>query len=136
MTSTEAGSTTSVANWFLTSRHLSGGWRFDVVGLLAVIGESSIQEYRRAIVASRLSSFPRLIPAPQALLHSERPRRLPSIKDVDVVGVFSGMRKMELNYFANAIHNIQELKDHEFRVYNIDYQESIKRDKALVSNTL
>lgn len=85
----------------------------------AVIG--TIEDHVQVITASPFALLPRLIPAPQALLRTERPTRLPSIKGVDVAGVYSGWHIRELNYFAAVIHDIASLKDFEFRLYEIDY---------------
>jgi hypothetical protein len=111
--------------WFPTTRDSSNnGWHFDIVGLLAVIGESTIADRVQAITASSFSRFPRLIPAPQTLLLTKRPNRLPSTKDVVVIGVHSGTYLEELNFFADVIHDIGSLKDYEFRVYHIKHREA------------
>ncbi|KAI9767679.1 MAG: hypothetical protein M1840_005551 [Geoglossum simile] len=118
--------------WFPTARDTSGnGWRFDIVGLLAVIGESTIANHAQAITASSLSRYPRLIPAPQTLLKTKRPTRLPSTKDVVVMGVYSGTHLEELNYFADVIHDIGSLKDYEFRVCDIEYSKPASREEGL-----
>jgi len=83
-------------------------WRLDAVGLLAVIGESSMTEQTQPLTASWLCTLPRLIPAPQALLKPSRPSGLPS-KNAVIVGVHNGTTATELNYFANLLHPITEL---------------------------
>ncbi|PWY74819.1 hypothetical protein BO83DRAFT_16584 [Aspergillus eucalypticola CBS 122712] len=101
-------------------------WRFDIVSLLAIIGGSSIEKHKQAITASRFAGFPRILPAPESLLDTDRPNRLPSVKEVTIIGVKSGTHFTELNFFANVIHKLQELEEYEFRSYKITYQESEK----------
>ncbi|GKZ38025.1 hypothetical protein AbraIFM66950_009939 [Aspergillus brasiliensis] len=96
-------------------------WKFDIIPLLAVIGSSAIQKHMQAITASPFAIFPRLMPAPESLLDTERPTRPPSVKDVKIVGVKSGIELDELNFFANLIHNVNEMEEYEFRVYRISY---------------
>ncbi|BCR98444.1 uncharacterized protein AKAW2_40127A [Aspergillus luchuensis] len=48
-------------------------WKFDIIPLLAVIGSSAIQKHMQAITASPFAIFPRLMPAPESLLDTERP---------------------------------------------------------------
>ena len=105
--------------WFPTERERQDGWKFDIVSLVAVIGESTIERHTQLITASSLSYLPRLIPAPQTLLKTVRPERLPPVKDVEIFGVFSGTKVAELNFFADIIHRIRELKPYEFRKYTI-----------------
>lgn len=119
--------------WFPTTLASSDpSWSFSAVGLLAVIGGSTIEKYKQPITASFLGGFPRLLPAPVTLVNPDRPARLPSIPDVDILGVYSGTKFTELNYFANVIHDIGSLAPYEFRVYNIEYTGDIeKRDSKL-----
>lgn len=105
--------------WFLTEREKPDGWKFDIVSLAAVIGESTIERHTQLITASSLSYLPRLIPAPQTLLKTMRPERLPPVKDVEIFGVFSGTKVAESNFFADVINRIRELRPYEFRRYNI-----------------
>jgi hypothetical protein len=103
---------------FPTSRK---DWRLDVVSLLAVIGESSMSKHAQPLTASWLCLLPRLIPAPQALIRPARPGGLPS-QVAHVVGVHSGNYLQELNYFANLIHPIQELKRHSILEVSIEHK--------------
>jgi hypothetical protein len=96
-------------------------WRLDVVSLLAVIGESSMSKHAQPLTASWLCLLPRLIPAPQALIRPARPGGLPS-QVAHVVGVHSGNYLQELNYFANLIHPIQELKRHSILEVTIEHR--------------
>jgi hypothetical protein len=100
----------------------SVSWSFDIVGLLAVVGGSAIGKYAQAITASPFGSIPRLLPAPETMLDTDRPARLPAIKDVTVVGVYSGNQFSELNFFADVIHKINELKPYQFRSFKITHK--------------
>lgn len=109
-------------------------WSFGIVGLLAVLGGSTIEKYKQPITASHFGGFPRLLPAPNTLVNPDRPARLPSAKDVTVVGVYSGTLFSELNFFANVIHDIESLAPYEFRAYTIRYAtgdiESLKKRES------
>ncbi|OQD85099.1 hypothetical protein PENANT_c011G05669 [Penicillium antarcticum] len=104
-------------------------WSFDIVGLLAVVGGSSIEKHAQAITASPLGGFPRLLPAPETMLNTDRPVRLPAIKDVTVLGVHSGTHFNELNFFAEVIHGIDSLQPYEFQHFRIKHKSGvIQRD--------
>jgi hypothetical protein len=108
--------------WFPPAgEQTQGGWRFDIVSLLAIIGESTLERHVQVITASSYAWLPRLLPAPQTVLKTERPGRLPSIKDVVITGVYSGLHLTELNFFADVIHDVASLQQYEFRVYDIHY---------------
>ena len=96
-------------------------WRLDVVSLLAVIGESSMAKHSQTLTASWLCLLPRLIPAPQALIRPARPAGLPS-QPAHVVGVHSGNYLQGLNYFANLIHPISDLKRHSIHEISIKHR--------------
>lgn len=114
--------TSDFSGWFPTGRNLQPGWRLDIVSLLAVIGESAMVEHAQTLTSSWLCMLPRLIPAPQGLLKSERPKRLPPVPGVTVVGAFSGTKVEELNFAANLIHEVAELRPLEFQEYTITYR--------------
>lgn len=103
-------------------------WSFDIVGLLAVVGGSAIEKHAQVITASHLSNFPRLLPAPETMLNTDRPARLPAVKDVAVVSVHSGNKLNELNFFANVIHNIESLPAFQFQSYSITHKENANKD--------
>ncbi|KAI0026048.1 hypothetical protein F4780DRAFT_4621 [Xylariomycetidae sp. FL0641] len=96
------------------------GWRLDVVTLLAVIGESSIAEHAQTITASMICLFPRIIPAPQALLKPSRPARLPETT-AKMTGVYSGVVLDTVGFFANIIHPLDELQPFAFKVLRIKH---------------
>ena len=78
-----------MSNWFPIGKNGNDeGWRLDIVSLLAVIGESSIESHSQALTSSWTCILPRLIPAPQVLLKPSRPNRMPQVNAV-VVGVRS-----------------------------------------------
>ncbi|PYI04716.1 hypothetical protein BO78DRAFT_449033 [Aspergillus sclerotiicarbonarius CBS 121057] len=109
--------------WFPTTLDPGeSGWHFDIIILLAVLGSSAVEKHIRAIAASPLSFLPRLIPAPESLLDTDRPTRLPSVQDVTIIGVKSGVQINELNYFANLIHQVESLEEYEFQVWKIDFR--------------
>jgi hypothetical protein len=107
-----------------------GGWRLDIVSLLAVIGESSIEEHSQALTSSWTCILPRIIPAPQVLLKPARPTRMPQISAA-VVGVYNGTLVPTLNYFPNIIHPIEELSPFAFRVMEITHRKQTKEDIRL-----
>ncbi|PYH89093.1 hypothetical protein BO71DRAFT_117843 [Aspergillus ellipticus CBS 707.79] len=114
--------------WFPTTLDSDAqSWRFDIVSLLAVIGGSTIEKHVQAITASPFAGFPRLLPAPESLLDTDRPTRLPSVKEVTIIGVYSGTIFTELNFFANVIHKLEELEAFEFRSYKITHAEEKKK---------
>ncbi|KAB8221608.1 hypothetical protein BDV33DRAFT_230108 [Aspergillus novoparasiticus] len=117
--------------WFPTNLDSEESkWHFDILILLAVIGSSATQKHMPAITASAFGLFPRLLPAPETLLDTSRLYRLPSAQNVDVVGVHSGTVLTELNYFANLLHKIEDIKPFEFRCYKIDYHYGGDEEKA------
>jgi hypothetical protein len=104
--------------WFPSGRDNGSGWRFDAVGLLAVIGEATLEHQAQPLTSAWLCLLPRLIPAPQVLLKSKRPTRLPA-KQAVIVGVHSGTRIDELNFYPNLIHPLGSLRPLEVREYKI-----------------
>ncbi|KAK4190836.1 hypothetical protein QBC35DRAFT_56422 [Podospora australis] len=111
------------AGWFPEERHQ---WRFDVITLLAIVGENSIAEHLQTITASTFCLLPRIIPAPQALLKPTRPQRLPPV-NAAVIGVYGGTLVESVSYFANIIHPLDELKPLTFKVLEIKHKDMLKR---------
>lgn len=99
----------------------SDGWRLDIVSLLAVIGESSMEEHSQAMTSSWTCMLPRIIPAPQALLKPTRPTRLPHINSA-VVGVHNGTLISTFNYFPNILHPLEDLDRFGFKVLRISHK--------------
>lgn len=113
-----------MSSWFPSGRNNTPGWRLDIVSLLAVIGEASMAEQAQALTASWLCVLPRIIPAPQALLKSSRPTRMPSL-NASIIGVYNGVLVTQLNCFPNFMHPIEELRSMAFRVYEIKHREDV-----------
>ena len=63
--------------------------RLDVVGIIAVLGEGSVTRNSQCSALSWHNFLPRLFPAPQALLETERKKRLPTAPGV-VAGAYNG----------------------------------------------
>jgi len=128
------------ACWFQECGEQHGGWHLDVISLLAVIGESIIADQAQVITSSWACLLPRLVPAPQAFLRAERPRRLPAVPGVTVRNIVGGTQVEELNYFANVIHEVEKLNNEEIHVYDIGleqaYKDSRKEQHVVPANEL
>lgn len=109
---------------FPIGRDESGGWRLDIVALLAVTGESFIGEHAQALTSSKLCLLPRIMPAPHALLQPRRPASLPR-EIAKVCGVHSGVDLESLSFFANIIHPIDQLRPFAFKVLEIQHRGSL-----------
>src|ERR1700726_887146 len=120
-----------VTYWFPDGTNDGSAWRLDIVSLLAVIGESAMQEHAPAMTASWLCCLPRIIPAPQVLIKPTRPTRMPQV-NAAVVGVKNGTFVQTLNYFPNIIHPIDDLPPFAFKVYDIKH--SPKRVASIRKN--
>lgn len=121
-----------MSNWFPSGRNDDGGWRLDIVSLLAVIGESSMEEHSQVLTSSWIGMLPRIIPAPQALLKPTRPTRLPQV-NAAVVGVHNGTLIPTLNYFPNIIHPIDDLPPLSFKVLEIKHSDVADQAAALAA---
>jgi len=111
-----------IAAWFPYGKQDLPGWRFDVITLLAVIGESSVAIHAQTLTASTLCLLPRIIPAPQALLRPVRPQRLPEVT-AKMAGVYGGTVLDSVGFFANIMHPLEELKPYAFRVLEIKHKD-------------
>jgi hypothetical protein len=110
--------------WFPVGRDDSDGWRLDVVSLITILGESLMARHIQPLTASWLCLLPRILPAPQSFLGSTRAVRLPSLP-ADVCGVYSGTVVRELNYFADVLLPITNMKKYEVAVWDITYSGKI-----------
>ncbi|KAJ5600952.1 hypothetical protein N7450_002019 [Penicillium hetheringtonii] len=110
--------------WFPVGRDDSSGWRLDVVSLITILGESLMARHIQPLTASKLCLLPRIIPAPQAFLGSTRAARLPSLPN-SVCGVYSGTLVQELNYFANVLLPITNMKSFEVAIWHITLSSKI-----------
>lgn len=119
-----AGNTCNSNGWFDNCRDTSSGWRLDVVSLLAFVGPDQTQ----VMTSSWLCLLPRLIPGPQSLLVTERPQNPPPVRDVKVIGIYSGERVDKLNYFANLIHQVNDISRNTILCYEIEYKSPARPD--------
>ncbi|KAK5653337.1 hypothetical protein OQA88_9028 [Cercophora sp. LCS_1] len=113
---------TGAAAWFPYGKNDETGWRFDVITLLAVIGESSVAVHAQTMTVSTLCLLPRIIPAPQALLRPVRPQRLPEVT-AKMAGVYGGVVLDTVGFFANIMHPLEELKPFAFKVLEIKHKD-------------
>ena len=110
-----------IKGWFPSGENKNNdGWRLDIVSLLAVIGESSMESHSQALTSSWTCILPRIIPAPQALLKPSRPTRMPQV-NAAVVGVHNGTLVQTLNYFPNILHPVEALPAFAFKVLRITH---------------
>jgi len=99
-------------------------WSLDVVNILAFLGEHNILACSQQICMSWTCFLPRLIPAPQGLL-AQRPKKLASEDDVPVMGVLSGIKRPNLQYFGRMVHTDgSELPPFTSRVLKIRWKET------------
>ncbi|RDL39588.1 Uncharacterized protein BP5553_03928 [Venustampulla echinocandica] len=108
--------------WFADARAEREGWRLDIVSLLAVIGESSMEGHSQTLTSSWTCLLPRIIPAPQTLLKASRPTRMPQFPSA-VVGIYNGTLVSTLNFFPNIIHPLDDLPPFSFKVYEIKHKD-------------
>lgn len=99
----------------------------DIVGLVAILGEASTVKTARISASSWWHVFPRLMPAPQALLTHERDRQLPTAKGV-VIGCYSGNLVRELNFFCQLLHP-REMEKHEVEFLTVKKKEGKEDSK-------
>lgn len=124
----------SLFGWPQANNYPSDGWRLDIVSLLAVIGESAMAEHSQSMTSSWMCMLPRIIPAPQVLLKSSRPSRMPQV-NAAVVGVHSGISIPTLNFFPNIIHPIDNLEPFQFKIFEIKHRNAPGKLPAPPSST-
>ncbi|KAF8246848.1 hypothetical protein K440DRAFT_552643 [Wilcoxina mikolae CBS 423.85] len=93
--------------------------QLDIVGLLAIVGESAMSGHVQPATASFTALLPRFLPAPQSFLTTTRPWRLPPNTASSVVGICSGNLSQTLNFFPDILHGIDELPRFSIRVISI-----------------
>jgi hypothetical protein len=149
------GTSTKMGTWFANLRAPKEGWRLDIVSLLAVIGEGSMEAHMQPMTSSwtceyitnrnslmveesNANSFagmlPRIMPAPQALLKPSRPTRMPSFP-ASVVGVSNGTFVPVLNFFPSIIHPIDDLPAFAFKLFQIKRKNDIHLSNKPPSET-
>ena len=83
-------------------------WRLDLVGLLAIIGESSVSELVQHLTLSHLVFLPRLFPAPHVLIRTSRTPNLPirqAAKVLDIYNLNKAAPDQGLSDFAYILHS-------------------------------
>ncbi|KAL8767987.1 MAG: hypothetical protein Q9209_005658 [Squamulea sp. 1 TL-2023] len=84
----------------------AGGYndlQLDIVGFLAILGESSVLVQSQVAALSYFFLLPRLVPAPQALIRTSRPERLEPTRG-KAVGAYSGSNRDYVNHLAHLLH--------------------------------
>ncbi|KAL8662771.1 MAG: hypothetical protein Q9202_004463 [Teloschistes flavicans] len=102
-------------------RFLPGGYsslQLDIVGFLAILGESSILVQSQVAALSKFFLLPRLLPAPQALIRTSRPERLDPTTG-KVVGAHSGSTRQYVSHLAHLLHNGNSLPAYSIRCERI-----------------
>ncbi|KAF2169867.1 hypothetical protein M409DRAFT_64853 [Zasmidium cellare ATCC 36951] len=89
-------------NWSVWWWNGVENFQLDIVGFLAVLGESAVLANAQVAALSRLFYLPRILPAPQALIRTARPTSLPH-SDGKVTGVVSGNVKDHVHHVANIL---------------------------------
>ncbi|KAL9126118.1 MAG: hypothetical protein Q9217_004779 [Psora testacea] len=105
--------------------------KLDIVGFLAILGEASVTANAQVSLLSLFSLLPRLLPAPQALIRTERPLTLPSSPG-KVIGAHSGGIRPFVHHIAGLVHSREPLP-----AYHVRCERITKPDpKAHVSASL
>ncbi len=115
-----------LGHWHMLWGNGGGFYHFqlDIVGFLAVLGESSVTANAQVSALSRLFYLPRLLPAPQALLPPSRPSELPS-RRARVTGVHTGNNKEHVHHIANILLG-QELPTFTVRCVKVTKPDELK----------
>ncbi|KAL8648809.1 MAG: hypothetical protein Q9226_005837 [Calogaya cf. arnoldii] len=101
--------------------------QLDIVGFLAILGESSVLVQSQVAALSYFFLLPRLVPAPQALIRTSRPERLaPSTGKV--VGAYSGGFRDRVNHLAHLLHEGNSLPAYSVRCEKVTYTTSTSSD--------
>ena len=84
-------------------------WLTSDSGFLAILGEGSLEPIAQVATLSYLIYLPRLIPAPQTFLKTQRPEKLETTSNAKVVGVHSGNASEDIHHVAHALHRGDKL---------------------------
>ncbi|KAI4104794.1 MAG: hypothetical protein L6R37_003067 [Teloschistes peruensis] len=105
--------------------------QLDIVGFLAILGESSVLVQSQVAALSRFFLLPRLLPAPQALIRTSRPDRL-EITSGTVVGTHNGNCRKYVSHLAHLLHDGNNLPAYSIRCERITKRtdEPTKEPKA------
>lgn len=112
---------------FPTSRE---GWKFDLVGLLAILGEKSVEEIATPLTASKLVYLPRLLPAPHALIRPDRRQDLPLNTNARMIGVYSGNSRESVSYFGDILHPVEFLENYSVQFLAVTVDSNFHRVKT------
>lgn len=101
-------------------------------GFLAILGEGSLEPIAQVATLSYFIYLPRLIPAPQTFLKTQRPEKLETTSNAKVVGVHSGNASEDIHHVAHALHRGDKLAPNTVqcvRVEELDWKPrpSVKR---------
>jgi hypothetical protein len=76
--------------------------QMDIVGFLAILGEGSVLSNAQVASLSWLTYLPRLMPAPQALLRTNRPDNLESHRGF-TTAVSAGNHRSHINHVGHVL---------------------------------
>ncbi|KAL8694775.1 MAG: hypothetical protein Q9218_000621 [Villophora microphyllina] len=113
-------------------KFLPGGYstlQLDIVGFLAILGESSVLVQSQVAALSKFFLLPRLVPAPQALIRTSRPERLESTTG-KIVGAHSGGIRHYVNHLAHLLHEGNSLPAYSVRCERITKTCDVRITKA------
>lgn len=112
-------------------RHFDN-FQLDIVGFLAVLGEGAVLCNSQVSALSRLIYIPRLLPAPQALLRTCRPKKLPTTT-ASVTGVHSGNVKDYVHHVAHILLG-EEMPTFTVRCVEVTKKKEIARQPTLMDH--
>ncbi|KAL8673821.1 MAG: hypothetical protein Q9168_001786 [Polycauliona sp. 1 TL-2023] len=101
--------------------------QLDIVGFLAILGESSVLVQSQVAALSWFFLIPRLVPAPQALIRTTRPERLEPTTG-KVVGAYSGGNRDYVNHLAHLLHEGNTLPAYSVRCEKVTYTTDTSSD--------
>lgn len=98
-----------------------------MAGFLAILGEGSLEPIAQVATLSYLIYLPRLIPAPQTFLKTQRPEKLETTSNAKVVGVHSGNASEDIHHVAHALHRGDKLAPNTVQCVRVDEDETLDR---------
>lgn len=96
-------------------------------GFLAILGEGSLEPIAQVATLSVLIYLPRLIPAPQTFLKTQRPEKLETTSHAKVVGVHSGNASEDIHHVAHALHRGDKLLPNAVQCVRVEEDETLPR---------
>lgn len=102
-------------------------FQLDIVGFLAILGEGSLEPIAQVATLSYLIYLPRLIPAPQTFLKTQRPEKLETTSNAKVVGVHSGNASEDIHHVAHALHRGDKLAANTVQCVRVEEDERVPR---------